>query len=131
MTVKYLRESGQSIEALKADYNSAYNPQVNPREINLFYLTEQGRERIVKTPTAFALMVKIQFTEEDLLKEVEAFPERFSPNVLMRPLYQEVILPNLCYIGGGGEIAYWLQLKNYFERENIPFPCCYCEILLF
>ena len=113
----------QSIEALKKDYNSAYNPQVNPREINLFYLTDQGRERIVKTPSAFALAdSNTSFTKEDLLKEVEAFPERFSPNVLMRPLYQEVILPNLCYIGGGGEIAYWLQLKNYFERENISFP---------
>jgi len=40
----------------------------------------------------------------------------------MRPLYQEVILPNLCYIGGGGEIAYWLELKTYFEAVHIPFP---------
>ena len=113
----------QSIETFKANYNSAYNPQVNPREINLFYLTDQGRERIVKTLTGFALAdSNTSFTKGDLMKEVEEFPERFSPNVLMRPLYQEVILPNLCYIGGGGEIAYWLQLKNYFERENITFP---------
>jgi uncharacterized protein YllA (UPF0747 family) len=40
----------------------------------------------------------------------------------MRPLYEEVILPNLCYIGGGGEIAYWLELKSYFESANITFP---------
>ncbi len=40
----------------------------------------------------------------------------------MRPLYQEVILPNLCYIGGGGEIAYWLELKSNFETNQIPFP---------
>ena len=46
----------------------------------------------------------------------------FSPNVIMRPLYQEVILPNLAYIGGGGELAYWLELKDYFETVNIPFP---------
>ena len=40
----------------------------------------------------------------------------------MRPLYQEVILPNLCYLGGGGEMAYWLELKDYFGKVNIPFP---------
>ena len=40
----------------------------------------------------------------------------------MRPLYQEVILPNLCYIGGGGELAYWFQLKHYFDKVEVPFP---------
>ena len=49
-------------------------------------------------------------------------PEKFSPNVILRPLYQEVILPNLCYIGGGGEIAYWLELKSNFESNKIIFP---------
>ena len=64
----------------------------------------------------------ISFSKSEIMKEVECFPERFSPNVIMRPLYQEVILPNLCYIGGGGELAYWLQLKSYFNSENITFP---------
>ena len=40
----------------------------------------------------------------------------------MRPLYQEVILPNLCYIGGGGELAYWFQLKAFFNKLQVPFP---------
>ena len=53
---------------------------------------------------------------------MDTHPERFSPNVIARPLYQEVILPNLCYIGGGGEIAYWLELKTAFEAMNVPFP---------
>ena len=102
----------------KADYNSAYNPQVNPREINLFYLTEQSRERIVKTPTAFALAdSNTSFTEEDVLKEVEAFPERFSPNVLMRPLYQEVILPNLCYIEEEGRSPIGCNSKIIWARK--------------
>ncbi|MDO9038520.1 MAG: bacillithiol biosynthesis BshC, partial [Lutibacter sp.] len=47
---------------------------------------------------------------------------RFSPNVIMRPIYQEIVLPNLAYIGGGGELAYWFQLKNYFNAVNVPFP---------
>ena len=60
--------------------------------------------------------------KEEILKELDDFPEKFSPNVIMRPVYQESILPNLCYIGGGGELAYWFQLKNYFDVVNIPFP---------
>lgn len=57
-----------------------------------------------------------------LHEELEQYPERFSPNVILRPLYQEVVLPNLCYIGGGGEIAYWLELKSFFEASQVPFP---------
>ena len=53
---------------------------------------------------------------------MDEHPERFSPNVIMRPLYQEVILPNLCYIGGGGELAYWLRLKSFFDSQKVVFP---------
>ena len=112
-----------TIEKIQANYSDQYAPQVNPREINLFYLTDKLRERIVKTPTAYATTESnTTFTKEALWAEVENHPERFSPNVLMRPLYQEVILPNLCYIGGGGEIAYWLELKAFFKKEAVPFP---------
>ena len=52
----------------------------------------------------------------------ESNPEKFSPNVVLRPVYEEVILPNLCYIGGGGEIAYWLQLKSVFDIYGVTFP---------
>ena len=111
------------IEKIQANYSDQYAPQVNPREINLFYLTDKLRERIVKTPTAYATTESnTTFTKEALWAEVENHPERFSPNVLMRPLYQEVILPNLCYIGGGGEIAYWLELKAFFKKEAVPLP---------
>lgn len=100
-----------------------YKVQVNPREINLFYLKEGLRERIVKTAEGFAVNdTEIGFSEDGILAELQAYPERFSPNVLLRPLYQEVILPNLCYIGGGGELAYWLQLKTFFKRVDVVFP---------
>lgn len=102
---------------------AGYNVQVNPREINLFYLTENGRERIVEEDGKYEVLdTDIVFTKEDLQRELAAHPEKFSPNVIMRPLYQEVILPNLCYIGGGGEIAYWLELKSFFETVKVPFP---------
>ncbi len=100
-----------------------YKLQVNPREINLFYLEKGSRERIIeKDGTFFINNSGKQFSKKALETEIENHPEKFSPNVLMRPLYQEVILPNLCYIGGGGELAYWLQLKSYFSQENVSFP---------
>ena len=101
----------------------SYSLQVNPREINLFYLDEEIRERIIFENDMYRINnTTLQFSRDELLKLLETNPEKFSPNVIMRPLYQEVILPNLCYIGGGGEIAYWLQLKNYFNASNITFP---------
>jgi bacillithiol biosynthesis cysteine-adding enzyme BshC len=81
------------------------------------------RERIVlENETYKVISTDIEFTKPEILEELENFPERFSPNVIMRPLYQEVILPNLCYIGGGGELAYWFQLKSYFKSVNLSLP---------
>jgi bacillithiol biosynthesis cysteine-adding enzyme BshC len=100
-----------------------YFVQVNPREINLFYIEDNLRERIIFENGIYKVNnTKTQFSEIEILTELENHPEKFSPNVITRPLYQEVILPNLCYIGGGGEIAYWLELKSSFEENNIPFP---------
>jgi bacillithiol synthase len=100
-----------------------YFVQVNPREINLFYIEDNLRERIIFEDDKFKINnTNTTFTEAEILAEVENSPEKFSPNVILRPLYEEVILPNLCYIGGGGEIAYWLELKSNFEANNITFP---------
>ncbi|WP_138434612.1 bacillithiol biosynthesis cysteine-adding enzyme BshC [Winogradskyella algicola] len=97
--------------------------QVNPREINLFYIYEGLRERIVFEDDTFKVLeTEITWNKDELLDHLHEYPERFSPNVIMRPLYQEVILPNLCYIGGGGEMIYWLQLKSNFEAQNVTFP---------
>ncbi|MCB0472365.1 MAG: bacillithiol biosynthesis cysteine-adding enzyme BshC [Flavobacteriaceae bacterium] len=113
------KEVSQTIAELEKEYNI----QVNPREINLFYLTETSRDRIVFEKDRFQVVNSgINWTTEEILKELYEFPERFSPNVIIRPLYQEVILPNLCYIGGGGELAYWLELKAFFDKVEIPFP---------
>lgn len=100
-----------------------YPVQVNPREINLFYMEDNFRERIVKVEELYIVNnTHISFSENELLDELNNSPEKFSPNVILRPLYQEVLLPNLCYIGGGGELAYWLELKSNFEHFDITFP---------
>ena len=113
-------ETNAKVQAIS---NKNYGIQVNPREINLFYLKDDIRERIIEENGLFKINnTELSFTEESILKELDEHPERFSPNVIMRPLYQEVILPNLCYIGGGGELAYWFQLKSYFNEVRVPFP---------
>ena len=100
-----------------------YFVQVNPREINLFYIEDNLRERILFEDGSYKINnTALHFTESKILTEIENHPEKFSPNVITRPLYEEVILPNLCYIGGGGEIAYWLELKSNFEENKITFP---------
>ena len=100
-----------------------YPIQVNPREINLFYLKDDIRERILFEDNLYKInKTNLVFSKIEILEELNSFPERFSPNVIMRPIYQETILPNLCYVGGGGELAYWFQLKSYFESQNTIFP---------
>lgn len=100
-----------------------YSEQVHPREINFFYLKENLRERIIEQDGKFYVNdTDISFSKEEIITELHQNPELFSPNALLRPLYQEVILPNLCYIGGGGELAYWFQLKDYFNKVEVPFP---------
>ena len=117
------KTSFKQVSATSEKLGEKYKIQVNPRKINLFYLKDNSRERIVFENNKFTVNNTLQvFSESEILEEVSKFPERFSPNVIMRPLYQETILPNLCYIGGGGELAYWFQLKAYFESVNIPFP---------
>ena len=114
---KHVTETNRILESLELKV------QVNPREINLFYIKDDLRERIVFNDGKFnVLETNISWNEKTLLNELNEYPERFSPNVIMRPLYQEVILPNLCYIGGGGEMIYWLQLQSNFEAQNVTFP---------
>ena len=60
--------------------------------------------------------------QESITSEIKSNPENFSPNVILRPLYQESILPNVAYIGGGGELSYWMQLKTMFDSVEVPFP---------
>ncbi|MCS3867881.1 bacillithiol biosynthesis cysteine-adding enzyme BshC [Chryseobacterium ginsenosidimutans] len=113
------KNSKEKVDFLTRKYGKV---QVNPREINLFYLSET-RDRIDFDGQKYIIVDKnIHFTKEDILNELENYPEKFSPNALMRPVYQETVLPNLAYIGGNAEIMYWLELKDYFTKINIPFP---------
>jgi bacillithiol biosynthesis cysteine-adding enzyme BshC len=100
-----------------------WRTQAFARGINLFHLRPGHRSRIeLQGDRYHVLDGGPSFSLDELLAELDQHPERFSPNVLMRPLYQETILPNIAYIGGGGELAYWFQLKWLFQAMQVPMP---------
>ena len=109
----------ESIRALSENYKV----QANPREINLFYLKDNIRERFERDNEHWKVVnTDISFSKEELREELHTYPERFSPNVILRGIYQETILPNIAFVGGGGEIAYWLEFKNLFDFHHVPYP---------
>lgn len=119
----FQQKSAAIVEKTSGALGKHYKVQANPREINLFYLKDNIRERIVRKGEEFIIHnTELRFTEGQLKNELENHPERFSPNVILRGLYQESILPNIAFIGGGGELAYWLQLKELFAHYSVPYP---------
>lgn len=109
-TVKQLEKAG-------------FSEQAYPREINFFYLQPGKRSRIVEENGEFKILdTDITFNAASIKEEIHQYPERFSPNVVMRPIYQELVLPNLAYIGGGGELAYWLERQSQFAHFGLNYP---------
>ena len=115
--------SQKAIGATKEKLASTYHVQSDGRDLNLFYLKENSRARIEKQGSTYTIVdTDIRFTEEEIVKELHANPERFSPNVILRGVYQETILPGVAFIGGGGELAYWMELKNVFNEVKVHYP---------
>lgn len=111
--------AGKTIEQLSAHYKV----QANPRAINVFYLKDDARDRIETHDGIWQVVGKdTRFTKAGLQQELQQHPERFSPNVILRGVFQETILPNILFVGGGGELAYWLELKAIFAQYQVPYP---------
>ncbi|HEU4716290.1 MAG TPA: bacillithiol biosynthesis cysteine-adding enzyme BshC, partial [Bacteroidia bacterium] len=109
-----------SLEKLKT---AGFDAPVNPRAINVFYLGSDFRRRLEKTGGKYMVDgTAVSFTPGELEQELASHPERFSPNVVLRPLYQQVILPNISYVGGPAEISYWLEYRSMFEAAHVHFP---------
>lgn len=110
----------ETIEQMEED---KIKVQAKGREINLFYLKDNIRERIMPINGGYEVVnTSFKFTKDEILQEVELYPENFSPNVILRPLFQETILPSVAFIGGGGELAYWSELKSIFHHFNTTYP---------
>ncbi len=112
----------ESVQKKIAD--SGFATQTHIRDINFFYFTEENKRlRIERDGDGFLIVDSaLRFSREEMLAEVDSHPERFSPNVNMRPIYQEMVFPNLAYLGGGGELAYWLERKEQFAHHGLPYP---------
>jgi bacillithiol biosynthesis cysteine-adding enzyme BshC len=120
--------SHKAVAETIAQLGQHYKVQAGGRELNLFYLIGDKRERIEvssSNPIAIGFQVTslgLAFSQDEILNELENHPERFSANVILRGVFQETILPNIAFIGGGGELAYWLELQKVFEAANVPYP---------
>lgn len=109
----------ETIDALKENYKV----QTAGRELNLFYLIDDSRVRIELENGIYQVKeLGLSFTQSEILAELDKHPERFSANVILRGGFQETVLPNIAFIGGGGELAYWMELKKVFEAVLIPYP---------
>ena len=115
--------SHEAIQPTIAALSKDYHVQSEGRSINLFYLKDNLRTRIEKQGEQFIVVdTDIQFTASEIITELHQYPERFSPNVILRGVYQETILPGVVFVGGGGELAYWMELKNVFQQVGVHYP---------
>jgi bacillithiol biosynthesis cysteine-adding enzyme BshC len=115
--------SGLVESSVTALDKAGFKVQAHPREINLFYLKDNLRERIIQNGSGYKVHgSQLKFSTDELQQALQQEPDVFSPNVILRGLFQETILPNVAFIGGGGELAYWLELKGLFDHYKVPFP---------
>tara|TARA_B100000886_G_scaffold331220_1_gene282508 strand:+ start:2219 stop:3733 length:1515 start_codon:yes stop_codon:yes gene_type:complete len=107
----------------KVEDSSDEKSDVYVRKINFFYMKEGLRERIESVNDKFVVREsQISFSKQEMEKEINSNPQRFSPNVVMRCLYQQMIMPNVAYIGGPAEVVYWLSFRKFFEKYDGEFP---------
>lgn len=92
---------------------------------NLFYYHENERDLLEFDPEEKVFVSKtneLRFTDGELFELLELYPERFSNNVVTRPLMQEWLFPTLAFIAGPGEIAYWGELLPAFQAMGSQMP---------
>lgn len=103
-----------------------YHQQVHVTPTNLFLLDGDGRYPIDLEGDRFRLRgIDRAFSADELLKMLDDHPERFSPNVVLRPLTQDTLLPTATYVGGPGEISYFAQYRAAYEWAGVPMPLIY------
>lgn len=109
-----------------ADLEELYHAQVKVKPINLFFSDSTGRHLIEPDENLFKLKnKKRKFTKEELIELIKSTPESFSPNVILRPICQDFLLPTGVYIAGPGEINYFAQVIPFYEIYNVVQPILY------
>ena len=111
---------------ISADLEEVYHSQVKVKPINLFYSENNGRYSIEPEDDLFRLKGKRQkFTLIELLDEIENYPDKFSANVLLRPITQDYLLPTGFYVAGPSEISYFAQVMPLYNKFGISEPVIY------
>jgi bacillithiol synthase len=126
---KELEHAGRtaSLAAAAGDALAArgHQPQVVPHadSVSLFHI-DGARRQIRKQGDGF-VAGENTFSAEALAAEAAKAPERFSPNVLLRPIVQDSLFPTICYVAGPSELAYLGQLRGVYESFGVPMPLMY------
>jgi bacillithiol synthase len=121
----YINHTGFLVER-SAELEELYHAQVKVKPINLFYLENNERLLIEPVEKEYRLKGKRKkFTQEELLHQIEHSPEKFSPNVLLRPICQDFLFPTAFYIGGPSEVSYFAQISPLYKIYQIDQPYIY------
>jgi bacillithiol biosynthesis cysteine-adding enzyme BshC len=124
--IEDFRTHTQKLVEKSARLEEVYHAQVKIQPINLFYHDEEGRYLIEPSDNEYKLKRKRKkFTREELVNLIEETPEKFSPNVLLRPVCQDYLLPTICYVGGPSEISYFAQVMPLYKTFNVAEPIIY------
>jgi bacillithiol synthase len=118
------RSSGLILEASHALRALGYPAQIEARPdgVNCFLL-QDGRRALVRNQEGIQLRDSREpLSSASLRRILEEAPERFSPNVALRPVVQDALFPNLAYIAGPGELAYFAQLGSVYAAFEVPMP---------
>ncbi len=119
----------QKLIQVSARLEEIYHAQVKVKPVNLFYHTDDGRYSVEPVEEIFKLRRKRkQFTKEEILQEIDNAPQRFSPNVLLRPICQDYIFPTGFYVAGPSEISYFAQVTPLYDFYNVVAPIVYPRV---
>jgi bacillithiol biosynthesis cysteine-adding enzyme BshC len=109
-----------------AELEKQYHAQVKPKSLNLFFFHRGGRYLLEPRPDGYSLKgTRQHLTKEVVQQAAVQSPELFSPNVVLRPICQDWLLPTAAYIGGPSEVAYFAQLSPLYKEVQIPMPTIY------
>jgi bacillithiol synthase len=115
--------TGEEVIKRSAELEERYHAQIKPRAVNLFLLHKDNRYPIEPSDYGFFLKgTRRRFTREEMLELAAAEPARFSPNVLLRPVMQDFLLPTAAYVAGPAEISYFAQLQPAYDHFQVPMP---------
>jgi bacillithiol biosynthesis cysteine-adding enzyme BshC len=114
-----LLERNQELES------AGFHSQVSILENStvLFFFEDGARYALERRDSGFALKNSGRiFSLDELLSLAEQTPEKFSPNVLLRPLIQDYLFPTVAYVGGSSEVAYFAQIEVLYRLFGRPMP---------